>query len=241
VIHHLDVTDERRLVLWDIDLTLVDYSGLGREWYATALANTLGLTLSTLPAFPGRTERAITLELLTSHGRTGTEDEIQQMFAELVALARQRRDSLGSRGRALPGAVDVLRALGERDSVVQSLVTGNLAEVADVKLAPFGMDSHLDLTIGGYGSLSAQRSDLVSDAMRLAGEKHGEFKPSSVIVIGDTPHDVTAALHHGAVAVGVATGRHAEDELHAAGAHIVFRDLSDVNQVVSTILAARSH
>ncbi|WP_132120406.1 HAD family hydrolase [Actinocrispum wychmicini] len=230
----------RTLILWDIDLTLVDLAGIGREWYTTALANAMGLSLSHLPAFPGRTERAITSELLTAHGAAATEEEIQLIFTELIAIAQAERDLLGGRGRVLPGVAEVVAALGERDDVVQSLVTGNLAEVADVKLAPFGLLDHIDLEIGGYGSLSTDRHDLVSAAMRLAAAKHGHtFDPSSVVVIGDTPHDVSAALHHGAVAIGVATGRHSFTHLKEAGAHAVFRDLSDTEQVLSTVLNRR--
>jgi phosphoglycolate phosphatase-like HAD superfamily hydrolase len=130
----------------------------------------------------------------------------------------------------------VIAALASRDDVVQSLVTGNLIEVADVKLAPFGLLDHIDLAIGGYGSLSAERSDLVLAAMQLAAEKHGGFEPTSVVVIGDTPNDVRAALRHGAVAIGVATGRHSLAHLREAGAHAVFRDLSDTEKVLSAVL-----
>lgn len=232
--------NKRTLVLWDIDLTLVDLSGIGREWYATALSNAHGLPLSHLPVFPGRTERAITMELLAAHGLTGTEDEVQRIFAELVTIAEAARDGLPERGRVLPGVIEALTALGRRPDVVQSLVTGNLPEVAGVKLAPFGLLDHIDLEIGGYGSHSEQRSDLVSDAMRLAAEKHGGFEPESVVVIGDTPHDIAAATHHGAVAIGVATGRHNEDDLREAGADAVFADLSNTEAVLSTVLNRRT-
>lgn len=226
----------RTLVLWDIDLTLVDLTGIGREWYSAALTNALGLSLSHVPSFPGRTERAITLELLAAHGADATEEAIQRIFAELVTIAEAERDLLPERGHVLPGVSEVVAALGELDDVVQSLVTGNLPEVSHVKLAPFGLLEHIDLEIGGYGSLSADRSDLVSAAMRLAGAKHGGFEPGCVVVIGDTPHDVNAALAHGAVAIGVATGRHSLTSLRAAGAHAVFRDLSDTGKVLSTVL-----
>jgi phosphoglycolate phosphatase len=230
----------RTLVLWDIDLTMVDLTGIGREWYAAALSNALGLSLAHLPTFAGRTERAITREVLTAHGAEATEDEVQLMFAALIAVAQAQRDLLVERGRVLPGVAEVVAELGRRDDVVQTLVTGNLAEVADVKLAPFGLLEHIDLEIGGYGSLSADRHDLVSAAMRQAAAKYGEtFEPSSVVVIGDTPHDVTAALHHGATAIGVATGRHSSTHLREAGAHTVFRDLSNTEQVLSAVLHRR--
>lgn len=233
---HYEPVGNRTLVLWDIDLTLVDLAGIGREWYSAALSNALGLSLSHLPAFPGRTERAITHELLSAHGAQATEEEIQAIFTELIAIAEAERDLLHERGRVLPGVLEVVAELASRDHVVQSLVTGNLPEVSHVKLAPFGLLEHIDLEIGGYGSLSAERSDLVSAAMELAAAKHGGFEPESVVVIGDTPHDVRAALAHGVIAIGVGTGRHSLTSLREAGAHAVFRDLSDTEKVLSAVL-----
>jgi phosphoglycolate phosphatase-like HAD superfamily hydrolase len=223
------------LVLWDIDLTLVDYSGIGRQWYGQALNSVLGTDIAHVPVFPGRTERSITAEILVAHGAERSEANIQRMFTELIRVAENA--DLANLGRALPGAAEILGALGERPDVVQSLVTGNLPEVADRKLAPFGLDGFLDFGIGGYGSLSEHRHDLVSVAISAAGAKHGTvFEPESVVVIGDTPHDIEAALHHGAVAVGVATGRHSVPQLAEAGAHLVLDDLADTAAVLSGLL-----
>ncbi len=223
------------LVLWDIDLTLVDYSGTGRKWYGEALATVLGVEMAHLPVFAGRTERSITVEMLEAHGVDWTEDHVARVFAELVAIATAARPELPALGRPLPGAAEVLRELAGRADVVQSLVTGNLPELADCKLATFGLDRYVDLEVGGYGSLSADRHELVAAAVGAASAKYG-FRPERVVVVGDTPHDVAAALHHGAVGVGVATGRHTTAELAAAGAHLVLADLSDTDAVVSALV-----
>jgi phosphoglycolate phosphatase len=227
----------RRLVLWDIDLTLVDLRGMGGRWYRAALNSVVGIDLEHLPSFPGRTERAITVELLKAHQVVPTEELIERLHAALVDVVAAEHPMLLERGRALPGSAEALAALALRRDVVQSLVTGNLVEVARYKLAAFGLDTHLDFDIGGYGTVSEFRPDLVTEAMRLATAKHGtEFVPEAVVVIGDTPHDVEAALHHGAVAVGVATGRNSADELRDAGAHVVLKDLSDTDAVLSAVL-----
>ncbi|MFC4000723.1 HAD family hydrolase [Prauserella oleivorans] len=231
------MNDAHRLVLWDIDLTLVDLRGLGGDWYTKALASVAGVSLERMPSFPGRTELAITTELLSAHGIEPTEDLVRAVWQELVALSTETLPSLHDYGHALPGASAALAALAARTGVVQSLVTGNLPEIARHKLSAFDLHGHVDFTIGGYGSLSAHRPDLVAHAVELATSKHGmAFAPEDVVVIGDTPHDVEAALHHGAVAIGVATGRHGADVLHAAGAHIVFHDLSDTEAVLRAIL-----
>lgn len=224
----------KTLVLWDIDRTLVDAGGLGVDWYRTALRAAAGLDMVREPDFAGRTERAITLELLALHELEATEELIARLHAELIDAARREHGLLTERGRALPGALEVVRALARRDDVVQTLVTGNLVEIARFKLAPFGLDEHLDFDIGGYGRLSEHRPELVLEAVRLASAKHGrEFR---AVVVGDTPHDVRAALHHDAVAVGVATGRSSAEELREAGAHVVLADLSDTDAVLAAVL-----
>ncbi|RKT56966.1 HAD family hydrolase [Saccharothrix australiensis] len=222
------------LVLWDIDLTLIDARGLGHSWYRTALHAAAGLELVHTPSFPGRTERAITQELLTLHALEPTDELIARLHAELIEVATREHTLLPERGRALPGALEALEALSRQRDVVQSLVTGNLVEIARYKLAAFGLDAHLDFDIGGYGSVSEHRPELVLEAVRLASAKHD--KEFTAVVIGDTPHDVDAALHHDAVAIGVATGRSTAAELRAAGAHVVLDDLSDTAAVVKAVL-----
>jgi phosphoglycolate phosphatase-like HAD superfamily hydrolase len=227
------------LVLWDIDLTLVDYSGIGRRWYRDALRNLFGVSMRHLPEWPGRTERSLTHELLTAHGVRYDEETVQQMFAELIRIADEAQPNMTTLGRALPGAAEVLALVRQQQDVVQSLVTGNLVELAGYKLAPFGLDRHVDLEVGGYGSISADRHDLVASAIELASAKYGStFQPSDVVVIGDSPLDMAAGLHHGCVTVGVATGRHTTAQLSAAGARHVLPDLADTERVLAALLSS---
>lgn len=222
------------LVLWDIDLTLVDYSGIGRRWYADALATVAGVRLRTLPSFPGRTERSLAREFLSAHGSDHSDDRVERFFAALTALAEQDRAALPTLGRPLPGAPEILADLATRDDVVQSLVTGNLPVLAEYKLEAFDLHHHIDFEIGGYGSLSEHRHDLVAAAIAQATTKHGPF--TEVVVIGDTPHDVAAGLHHGTTTVGVATGRFTTEELAESGAHVTLPDLSDTPTVARALL-----
>lgn len=225
----------RSLVLWDIDLTLVDLTAVGHDWYGQALSAVTGQSLGALPSCAGRTEQWITGEVLTSHGVDATPDMVHRMWDQLVMISAGARDTLPERGRALPGAGDALAALAGRHGVVQSLVTGNLPEIARHKLAAFGLDTHVDFDIGGYGSLSVLRDDLVGHAIARATDKHG-LPPDSVVVIGDSPHDVTAARKHDAMAVGVTTGSSVAAELSEAGAHAVLSDLSDTETVLRTLV-----
>ncbi|WP_018685952.1 haloacid dehalogenase-like hydrolase [Actinokineospora enzanensis] len=231
------MTEPRILVLWDVDQTLVDYRGTGLRWYAQALGTVLGVDMVHVPAFPGRTERSITIEVLEAHGIDWTEEHVERVFAELIAIAAAARPEFAVIGRVLPGVAEVLEQLGGRADVAQSLVTGNLVELAEYKLAAFDLHHHVDLEIGGYGSISTDRHELVAAAVRAAEGKHGtRFAPEAVVVIGDTPHDVAAAVQHGAVGVGVATGRYGVEELRASGAHLVFADLSDPGAVVARLV-----
>ena len=223
-------------MLWDIDLTLVDYSGLGRRWYADALAEVAGVRLAHLPSFPGRTERSLAREFLTAHGFEHSDERVDRFFAALTALAEQDRESLPALGRALAGAREILTELASREHVVQSLVTGNLPVLANYKLEAFDLHRHIDFEIGGYGSLSEHRHDLVEAAITQAESKHATTF-ESVVVIGDTPHDVAAGLHHGTTTVGVATGRYTVEELTASGAHVALPDLSDTPAVAKILLA----
>ncbi|MBB4685227.1 HAD family hydrolase [Amycolatopsis jiangsuensis] len=230
-------TRAHRLVLWDIDHTLVDYTGLGSLWYADALATATGVRMHTQPDYGGRTERAISTDILTLHGIEADDEVIRRLWRELVAVAGRAEATLPEQGRALEGAAAALAEFAGRDGVVQTLVTGNLPEISRYKLAAFGLDTHLDLEIGGYGSLSAHRRDLVPHAVSAAAEKHGAvFAPEAVVIIGDTPNDVRAALDHGAVAVAVATGRYSAAELADAGAHTVLPDLADLDAVRTAVL-----
>ncbi|GLZ31205.1 haloacid dehalogenase [Lentzea sp. NBRC 105346] len=225
----------RTLVLWDIDRTLVDLSRMGGDWYREALRAVTGLDLVRLPAFGGRTERAITMEILTSHGIEPTEEVVGSLHKSLIEIATREYPQVAVHGRALSGSAEALSALASVSGVVQSVVTGNLAEIARQKLTAFDLHTFVDFEIGGYGSLSAFRPDLVTEALRLATVKHGRGA-DSVVVIGDTEHDVEAALHHGFTAVAVATGGCTADQLRSAGAHVVLDDLSDTGAVVRAVL-----
>jgi phosphoglycolate phosphatase-like HAD superfamily hydrolase len=222
-------------VLWDIDLTLVDYSGLGRLWYADALSVVAGVPVKHLPSFAGRTERSLAREFLAAHDWSQSDEQVERFFTALTERAERDRAELPRLGRALTGAAEILTELAGRDDVVQSLVTGNLPAVANHKLAAFDLHHHIDFEIAGYGSLSEHRHDLVAAAIAQGAAKHATTF-DSVVVIGDTPHDVAAGLHHGTTTVGVATGRFTVAELAESGAHVTLADLADTPAVARALL-----
>lgn len=226
-----------RLVLWDIDGTLVASGGVGLEAFEVAFERLTGRPLEHHVPFAGRTDLEIALDLLDAHGLAGGEELAHRFEDELVEAFSARRDRLLEKGHALPGAAAAIERLSGEAGVVQSLLTGNVAANAFHKLEPFGLHHHLDFEIGAYGSDHRMRPELVAIARRKAAGKHGVEVPfEDIVLVGDTPLDVAAARHAGARAVGVATGPYDEAELRESGADAVFPDLSDTDAVVAAVL-----
>ncbi len=124
--------------------------------------------------------------------------------------------------------------------MVQSLLTGNIRPLAEVKLGPLGLTRHLDLDVGAYGDAHEVRSELVGPARRRAALAYrAEFGGQATVLVGDTPLDIEAAVVTGARAVGVATGGFSMAELARAGADAVLPDLTDTSRVLAAVLARR--
>jgi phosphoglycolate phosphatase-like HAD superfamily hydrolase len=131
--------------------------------------------------------------------------------------------------------------------VRQSVLTGNIRPLAEVKLGALGLGGPLNLAIGAYGDMDEVRAGLVQVAREraaaaagsdAAGSGGADFGGEATVLVGDTPLDVAAALATGARAVGVATGNFTEQELIAAGAHAVLPDLSDTARVRAAVLGS---
>jgi phosphoglycolate phosphatase len=233
------------LVLWDVDYTLAETNGAGSRLYEIALEELYGLPMPRLiQSMAGRTDTAIALEVLIAAGVAGAASEVGRFQHVLAARAPEIAGLIRERGRALPGAADVLAELagaGYAAWVVQSLLTGNVPELARVKLIALGLTDHLDLSIGAYGDVSAVRSDLVPVARRNAAGRYGtDFAGRATVLVGDTPSDVQAATVNGARSVAVATGSFTAEQLADAGADVVLADLTDTAQVVNAILDGTS-
>ena len=230
----------RLLVLWDIDYTLVNARGVGSELYTRVFTSRYGRPLPQPGSMAGRTDRAIAREVLALAGLDGQDQELQLFQDALTATA----PSFAARARqvvtALPGAgaaLAGLSALAPGQGPVQSLLTGNIRPMAEIKLAAAGLTRHLDLEVGSYGDQHEIRAELVAPARAAAAAAYGQdFGGTATVLIGDTPLDVAAALATGARAVGVATGHFAVADLAAAGAHAVLPDLTSTAAVVSAIL-----
>jgi phosphoglycolate phosphatase len=231
------------LVLWDVDLTLINAGGVGRAIYEIAFREMFGRELpvvSVSVSMAGRTDRAIALDILTGAGIPDARGQIDEFQAIQAAHAPSLAGRISARGCVLPGVSAALAAVAQARPgvrVIQSVLTGNVRAMADVKLGSLGLTHHLDLDAGAYGTESEIRADLVPVAQRNAAARYGEdFTGDRTVLVGDTPLDIEAALAVGARAVGVATGSFSVEDLAEAGADAALDDLSDTDQAVRAIL-----
>lgn len=228
-----------RLVLWDIDGTLVRAGSVAGEIFATAVEHAVGRHPGEHGVMmSGKTDPQIALEILAGmgldatdgeHHLSGVVDRLEQELAGAVELIR-------ARGRVLPGVEEVLAALDADDDVVQSVLTGNTAANAATKLAALGLDHWLDLEIGAYGSDDRDRCALVPVALERAATQRGaSLTAKEVWVVGDTANDLACARAGGARCLLVGTGHTPLESLAGLGADAVVADLSATDAVVELL------
>jgi len=227
------------LVLFDIDGTILLTSGAGRRALCAAMAEELsqGGDVDRV-RFDGKTDPQIVRELLEVVGHPGSEDRglIDNICQRYVSYLEDELRHPRTRTTLMPGVVELLDALERQEGVMLGLLTGNVMQGATLKLAAAGIRPER-FQVGAYGSDSAFRPDLPAIAARRAEPHFGrEPRGREVVIIGDTPADVTCGQAIRARAIGVATGSFSVESLTAAGAHAAFPDLSDTQQLLEAIL-----
>ena len=230
----------RRVILWDVDGTLMSAGPIGREAFFAAATEVLGREVADDEAvqMSGKTDPLIALEILEHAGVTG--DEARRALPDVLAgLARNLSENtarIGAEGRVHEGVAEVLERLDAEPDVVQTVVSGNLAVNARTKVAAFGLEKFLDLEVGAYGSDDADRDRLVPIALERVRERYGHAPaPGEAWVVGDTARDLACARAAGARCLLVATGRIAFHDLEPLGADGVRTDLSDAAAVASLL------
>ena len=227
----------RRLVLFDIDGTLLSAGGSGKRAFRDALVEVFG-TPGPIDgySFAGRTDPQIARELLAADGvEPGRIDAGMDALWEAY-LPRFEREIAAAEVRVLPG----VRALVERveaagNGVMLGLLTGNVREGARLKLERAGLGFRR-FRVGAYGSDHADRPELPAVAVARARELTGHvYRGKEIVIVGDTPFDVACGEHLGVRTIAVATGGHAEDELAACAPDHLFADLADTDRVWEAI------
>lgn len=230
-----------RLVLFDIDGTLVSTHGAGSRAVRRALLEIYGQTgpIDSYD-FHGRTDPQIVRELLQAAGLDN--DAIDARIDDLWEVyLRGLEHELGkpdANAHPLPGVTPLLDALHATGDDLVALLTGNIEPGARLKLSAVGLWDRFDF--GAYGSDHERRDHLPAVAVARARDRAGlDFEGRDIVIIGDTPFDVTCGQSLGVWTVAVATGKHTVAELREAGADVVFEDLSDTRAVVRAIAAGR--
>ncbi|HEX7941098.1 MAG TPA: HAD family hydrolase [Gemmatimonadaceae bacterium] len=228
----------RKLVLFDIDGTILWTDGAGRRAVFGALVEHFGVVDPGDHRFDGKTDPQIVRELLTKAGVSDADIDarLDRILESYYALLREELDGADHREHVFPGVHELLDELERRDDVVLGLLTGNIEAGARVKLTAVGIAPHR-FVVGAFGSDHHHRPELPEIARRRAERVLGHpINGRDVVVIGDTPADVACGVGIGARAIGVATGRYSVDELRACDAAAVFPDLTDTDAVVRAIL-----
>lgn len=230
-----------KLVLFDIDGTLLLSDGAGRRAIYRALREVFGSTGPDDYHFDGKTDPQIVRELMriAGHDDARIDSDMTRVLDRYVDCLREELDAPGYRPRTLPGVPQLLDALEDRADVVLGLLTGNLQHGARAKLESVRLDPSR-FRVGAFGSDHELRPELPAIARARAMSDLGvEIAGDAMIVIGDTPADLTCGHGVGACAIGVATGRYSRAELSRYGPLAVFEDLSDTAAVIAAIGAER--
>jgi phosphoglycolate phosphatase len=227
----------RRLVLFDIDGTLLTAGGAGGRALRDALIEIYG-EAGPIGAYSmaGRTDPQIVRELMTAVGMTV--EEIEPRFDELWEkyLRNLREEVARVEIQALPGVPSLLdRVEAGGEPTLLGLLTGNVREGARMKVDAAGL-AFGRFRVGAYGSDHWQRRELPAVAARRARELTGvEYAGKEIVIIGDTPFDIACGEHLGVRTIAVATGGHPAEELAACDPDYLFGDLSDVEAVWGAI------
>ena len=219
-----------KLILFDIDGTLLLSLGAGRRALVAAMSEEIPHIESAALKirFDGKTDPQIVREMLAESGESPDDDSrIASILDRYIHCLRRELAKPGHRTDIMPGVMELLDRLETEEAALLGLLTGNVAVGAGLKLES-GSIRPDRFALGAYGSDHAIRSELPAIAAARA-EPHFGRRPAGaeIVIIGDTPADVTCGAGLGARAIGVATGAYTTDDLEAAGAYAAFTDLSD--------------
>lgn len=229
-----------KLVLFDIDGTILLTAGAGRRAIVAAIGEFVGSTKALHHVrFDGKTDPQIVTELLAAAGHPGPHepDRVEALCSRYVDLLQHELQQPTSKTTVMPGVLPLLERLEKEESVILGLLTGNVARGAELKLRSAGLAPER-FRVGAYGSDSAYRPELPPIAARRAEPYFGRVPSGAdVVIIGDTPADIACGSCIDARAVGVATGAYSVSDLMLCGPHAAFEDLSDTDRVLEAIFA----
>ena len=225
-----------RLVLFDIDGTLLTDRGASRAAFADALRETYGYDgdLGRYD-FSGRTDPQITHMVLRDAGfeRADVEARLEALWK--VYLAALARNATPERVQVMPGIRELVAALHEREDVALALLTGNIEPGARLKLGGASLNAYFPF--GAFGSDSADRTELPPFAVRRASDRLGHhFRGRDVVIIGDSIYDVRCGAPYDATTIAVASGKTPAETLRAENPLHFFESAEDLGAMMDAIL-----
>ena len=227
-----------KLILFDIDGTLMDSGGAGAYAMEKAFKDILSIEKATRPpggkvSMAGKTDRQILREVLSIHNIRHNEPTMDRLMDSYISHLTKGMDN--DRKSLKPCVMETLDWLGGMPKAHIGLLTGNVARGAEIKLKSFGLWERFGA--GAYGSDNEDRNKLLPAALeRFKALTGDEITFSDCVVVGDTPRDVQCAKPYGAHVVAVATGPFGIDELRETEADVVISDLSGVRDALSPLL-----
>jgi phosphoglycolate phosphatase len=214
-----------RLILFDIDGTLVSCGKFAARQFSAALHEVFGGhgALEGF-SFAGKTDPMIARELMRAHGldEKTVDAHLERLMDTFVAKLDATLEA--EQVRILPGVIDLLEKITDRSDLAIGLLTGNWSGGARVKLGRVDLFRHFGF--GAFGEDAYDRRGLVPVARERARALYGrEFAPEDIVIVGDTALDIDCARAHGVPCLAVATGFTPAEALHEAGASWVLNDL----------------
>lgn len=231
-----------RLVVWDVDRTLVVAAGIERELFGRAFREVTGRPVRRPADVPeGATDAVRFRETAKAEGVEVAPGDFARFADVLAEQYKLRAPALHERGRALPGAAAALSGVASLPGVTQTAVAGSVRGGAEVRLRLFGLDTQLQWGVGAYGEDADDLTALLRLALERAGHAAGaggrELAPSDVVLVGDAPADVEAGRAAGVRVVAVASGDSGEEALRSAGADAVLPGLDDTEELLKLLRA----
>lgn len=231
---------ERKLLLFDVDATLLHTHGAGSWAMEQAGVELFGDHFSVKTLHFGGSLDAVIYEQAAVVNNIENHQEHHDRFRDCYLKKLQALvASPDAHVIALPGIHEVLSTLRRRREndrdIALGLLTGNYAAATPIKLRAANIDPDW-FSLGAFGDEGMIRAELTELAMQRYAAQFGQpIPPGDVIVIGDTPRDVECAKAHGCVAFTVATGRYSVRELLDAGADVAVEDLTDASPLYALL------
>jgi len=229
-----------RLVLFDIDGTLLSSQGIGRTAMRRALGSIFGSPGNPAYRYDGKTDRQIVRDVMRLEGHSDDyiDSQMEKVMEVYLEGLRENAKSGKFNVQPLEGVVELLDALEPREDVVLGLLTGNVEPGARTKLIAAGINPDR-FRVNAFGSDHEARPELPAIAQRRASEKLGlDIDGGRMVVIGDTPADIACGRSLGAKAIGVASGHYTVEQLQEHDPYAVFPSLANTQQLLESIVNA---